>query len=119
MRLYRVSVLHRIVGRKMTPITLINIGTGVAVAGTVLALVATVAHVWRRRRISFREAKLPHAGSYKATLDPDRPQIPPEQDAHEADTDLLVPSLDPDRPLPPVDQEADQPDPVEETVNHG
>lgn len=103
----------------MTPLTFIDIGTGVAVAGTMLALVTTLAHVWRRRRILFREAKLPHAGSYRATLDPDRTKTPPEQAAYDADTDLLVPSLDPDRPLPPADEEADQPDSVEESVNHG
>ena len=103
----------------MTAITIINIATGVAVVATVTALIATIVHIWKRYCISVREAKLPHAGSYKAGLDPDRLQVFPEENPEEADADSLSPGLDPDRPPPPTEEEADEPDVAEEAIHHG
>jgi hypothetical protein len=98
---------------------IIEVATGVTVASTAITLVTTVVHMWRRHRVSVRDAKFPQGGSRRLELDPDRPIPPSMAEADEADADLLVPILDPDRPLPPSADEADQPDHVEEYVTHG
>jgi hypothetical protein len=98
---------------------IIELATGVAIASTATTLVTTIVHLWRRHRVSVRDAKFPQGGSRRLELDPDRPIPPPMAEADEPDADLLAPILDPDRPPPPSADEADQPDHVEEYVTHG
>jgi len=103
----------------MTVETIINVGIGVAVAGTVITLTGTIAHAWRRDRRLRRDAKLPQTGSRKPGLDPDRPPLSLGENVEQPDADQLMPSLDPDRPPPPAQEEADRPDVSEGVVRNG